>query len=87
MWDCFSKDLQTTLGSKGMGIGNHSTEPETLAKTKAITVTTQNVLVNVNIFLCMKRQKSESVRLYLILGRLTGTERHCYWTLPMGQTS
>ena len=63
----------------------HSTEQGVLAKMKAVTVTTQNVLFKVKNFLCMRQQKAESVRLYL--GRLKGEARHCDFTLSMGQTS
>ena len=54
-----------------------------LAKMKAVTVKTQNVLVNN--FLKMRQHTSESVWLYL--GCLKGTVRHCNFNLPMGQTS
>ena len=36
-------------------MGNDSTEPEMLAKMKAVTVKTQNFLVNINSFLCMRQ--------------------------------
>jgi hypothetical protein len=77
--DCYPKDLQTILRSNGMG--SHSTKPELLSQMKVVTVTTQNVLVNMNNFLCMRQQKVESVRLYL--GRLKGAARHCDFTLYM----
>ena len=52
---------------------------------KVVTVTTQNVLININSFLCMRQQKAESVRLYL--GCLKGVAQHCNFTLPAGKTS
>ena len=51
---------------------------------KAVTITTQNVLVNTNNFLCMRQRIAEIVRLYL--GRLMGAARHCNFTIPMGLT-
>ena len=62
-----------------------STEPEMLAKMKAVTVTTQNLMVNVNNFLCMRHRKAENVHLYL--DRLKGKARHCDFNLPTGHTS
>ena len=83
LWHYCPKDLQTFHQSNG--IGNRSKEQEMLAKIKVVTVTTQNVLVNVNIFLCMRQRKVKIIQLYL--GRLKGAARHCDFTLPMGQTS
>ena len=79
--DCYPKDLQIIIRSYGMG--SHSTKPEMLAKMIVVTVTTQNILVNMNNFLCMSQQKVESVRLYL--GRLKGAARHCDFTLHMAK--
>ena len=50
-----------------------------------VTLTTQNVLVNINNFLCMRQRKAGSVLMYL--GCLKGAARHCHFNLPMRQTS
>ena len=68
LWDCCPKNIQSILRSNG--IDNTSMETELLTKMKAVTVMAQNVLINVNNFLCMRQQKDESIRLYL--GRLKG---------------
>ena len=73
----------TILRSNGMH--NTFTEAELLIKMKTVTVTTQNVLVTVNNFHCMRQQKAENVGLYL--GRLKVEAQHCYLTLPPGKTS
>ena len=82
LWDNFSKDPQTIL--RCINMDNYSMEPEMLTKMKAVTITRQSVLFNINNFLCMRQQNAESVRLYL--GRLKSAARHCNFTLPMGQT-
>ena len=73
----------TILRSNGMH--NTFTEAELLIKMKAVTATTQNVLVSVNNFHCMRQQKAESVELYL--GSLKVEAQHCYFTIPPGKTS
>ena len=83
LWDCCPNDLQTILRSNGLG--NQSTKPKMLDKIKAVTVTTQNVLVNVNNFLCMRQWKAESVRLNL--GRLKVKARHYDFHLLTGLIS
>ena len=55
LWDCCPKDLQTILRSNRMG--NNSMEPAILTKIKAVTFTTQKVLVNVKNFICIRQQK------------------------------
>ena len=60
-------------------MGNEYTEPHLLAKMKAVMVTTENILVNINNFLYIRQ------RLYL--GRLKGAASHYNFHLPMGQTS
>ena len=57
--DYCHKDLQTILRSNVMG--NNSTEPDMLAKMKAVTVRTRNVLVNVNNFLCMTQERAKNI--------------------------
>ena len=52
---------------------------------KAVMVTTQNISVNVNNYLCMGRRKAKSLHKYL--GRLKGKTRHCDFILAPGQTS
>ena len=64
---------------------NNSMGKKMLTKMKAVTVTKQNVLVNANNFLCRQQQKTGSLWLYL--GRLKGTAKHCNFTLPMDKTS
>ena len=66
-------------------MGNYSKKPDMLTKMKAETVVTQNILVNVNNFLCIRQLKSKNVQLYL--GRLKGSARQYDFNLPMGQTS
>ena len=45
-------------------MGKDSTKPEMIAKMNVFTVTTQNDLVNLNNFLGLKQQISETVRLF-----------------------
>ena len=61
-------------------MSNDYAEHKMLTKMKAVTVMTQNVVVNVNNFLCMRQQKAKSVRLYL--SHLKRTARHSNFNLP-----
>ena len=56
-----------------------------LTKMKAVTVITQNVLVNVKNFVCRRQRKAESVQ--LLLGCLKGAVRQGDFNLPMSHTS
>ena len=66
-------------------MGKDSMKPKMLTKIKVVTVTTQNVPVNVNNFLCMRQKKAKSVQLYL--GHLMCAARHSNFNLLMGQPS